>query len=497
MRVLVTGGTGVVGASTVTALLNDGHAVRLLSRHAGEDVDGWEDGVEPWQGDIADAASLQGAADGCEAVIHLVGIVDENPPKTTFQSVNVEGTRHIMREADRAGVRRFVYVSSLGAEGGTSPYHRSKHEGEQVARTFPREWVILRPGAVYGPGDEHMSVLLRMVRTLPVVPLVSGGDQEFQPAWHEDIAKALAESVVHPGVVGKAIDLAGAERTTQKAVVKQLREITGRDVPLMPVPEVAAQWGIKLMDAVGIGAPVAESQLRMLVEGNVIRDGGSNGLTEVFGIRPTPLAEGLRRFVDEQPESLPSDGVGSLRRKLFSAELRPSSMDASTLSMHLRRNLAAMMPSIITTNPEPGDDAVVDEGETLTLALPARGNVQVRVGEARDCAITLLTVEGHPLAGAVRFLCTDIDGGVRFEIQVFERAGSVVDLLVMRTVGDLLQDATWRQMVQNTAQAVGLQEVEVDQQTESLEGPEADQVEQWAHDLAMALRREEREESDV
>jgi len=110
MKVLVTGGTGVVGEAAVAALLERGHEVRVLSRHAAHDARAWPHGVEPFEGSVTDWESVQGSADGCDAVLHLVAIVDEHPPEATFETVNVGGTRVMASEAERAGVRRFVYV---------------------------------------------------------------------------------------------------------------------------------------------------------------------------------------------------------------------------------------------------------------------------------------------------------------------------------------------------------------------------------------------------
>src|SRR5688500_9395280 len=121
MRVLVTGGSGVIGEAVVRALLRRGHRVRLLARHAPEEARTWPEGVEPHKGDVTQPDTLRGAAEGCEAVLHLVGIVDEAPPHATFERVNVEGTRHVVDEATRARVPHLVYVSSLGAERGASP----------------------------------------------------------------------------------------------------------------------------------------------------------------------------------------------------------------------------------------------------------------------------------------------------------------------------------------------------------------------------------------
>ena len=93
----MTGGTGVVGRATVDALLERGHDVRLMSRHAQDDVKEWAHRVEAFPGDVSNEVEVRGAADGCDAVIHLTAIVAESPPEATFETVNVNGTRNIVR----------------------------------------------------------------------------------------------------------------------------------------------------------------------------------------------------------------------------------------------------------------------------------------------------------------------------------------------------------------------------------------------------------------
>ena len=89
MRVLVTGGTGVVGTAAVRSIVRHGHDVRLFSRNADRDVERWPRGVEAHQGKIEDPESLHGAMDGCDAVVHVAGIIAEDPPEITFERVNV------------------------------------------------------------------------------------------------------------------------------------------------------------------------------------------------------------------------------------------------------------------------------------------------------------------------------------------------------------------------------------------------------------------------
>src|SRR5687768_8220790 len=181
MKVLVTGGTGVVGEGALTELLRAGHEVRLLSRGADDGAREWPKRVEAFPADITDPTGLRGAADGCDAVVHVTGIVEEDPPGATFEGVNVQGTANVLAEAERAGARRFVYVSSLAAGRGTSAYHESKRRAEEIVRASNLEWVILRPGNVYGPGDAVISTYFVLFRTSPVVPIIGDGDQPFQP----------------------------------------------------------------------------------------------------------------------------------------------------------------------------------------------------------------------------------------------------------------------------------------------------------------------------
>ena len=489
MEILITGGTGVVGASTVTALVERGHQVRLLSRHAERDARAWPKGVAAVEGDVADAASVTGAAEGCDVVVHLVAIVDEAPPDATFQRVNVDGTRHIVAEAERARVRKIVYVSSLGCERGQSSYHRSKLAGEEIVRRFSGEWLIVRPGAVYGPGDEHLSVLLRMVRTLPAVPIIGDGNQPVQPLWHEDAAAAIAFAVERDDLNGGVYDLAGEEITSQRDLVDRFRRLTNRTSVDIPVPHLLAQFGIRAAGAVGVDFGLSDSQLQMLIEGSALPPDANNALTRAFGITPLSLDEGLRRLADVQPEQLPDDGIGPLTRKRFWADIADSRFDADRLIDYVRLNFSTLAPAIMSASAEPGTPSLVEEGVTLTLDLPLRGHVQVRVAEVDERRFTLMTLEGHPLAGAVRMQAEPVGGAVRFEVQVYDRAASIPDLVIMRTLGDTLQDRAWTQLIENVAKASGSRPANVQRSAESLSESEAEVVQRWAEELVL-LRKQ-------
>jgi NADH dehydrogenase len=492
MNVLVTGGTGVVGLSTVTALLRHGHDVRLVSRHAERDARRWPEGVEAWPGDVADPDSIRGSADGCDAVLHLVAVVDESPPEGTFDRVNVRGTRHIVREAERAGVQKLVFVSSLGCERGSSPYHQSKRAGEKIVRDFDGDWVIVRPGTVYGPGDEQISLLLMMMRTLPAIPVLGGGDDTFQPIWHEDLAEALVR-VLERGDVGRqTFDIAGPEVTSQNDLIERMSTITSRNPVRVPLPDVLAKAGIRALGAVGIDVPFSDSQLAMLREGNVIANPEANALTEILDVPPTSLQRGLELLADVQDEQLPDEGVGPLTRKRFWADIQGSRHDPDALLEYFRAHVNELTPGFIEVGAEPGTPSVVEEGTTLTLSLPLRGHVQVRVAEASDRRITLLTIAGHPLAGAVRFLFEYHGADIRFEIQVYGRPANAVDFVAMRTVGDFVQGRAWEAVVDNVVRATGGEARDgIKSESRSLSDDEARSVEAWLDAVVARLKREE------
>jgi NADH dehydrogenase len=499
MKVLVTGGTGVVGRAAVDHLLAAGHTVRLLSRHADEDVRRWASGVEAHPGSVTRDADVAGAADGCGAVLHVAGIVAEDPPEATFQAVNVEGTRRLVREAARAGVRRFVYVSSLGAEQGESAYHRSKLEAEEVVRAeFAGDWLVLRPGNVYGPGDGVVSLLLKMARTLPAVPVVGGGDHEFQPVWAEDVGEALARAVDAAAPARTSLDLAGPQRTTLHGLLDAIEKLTGRSPVRVPVPELVARAGTGLAGLLGVDFPVTADQLTMLAEENVIPEGRPNAL-DVLGVPATPLVEGLAKLADAIPEHLPEDGTGSMHRERFWADVEGSSLGPEEMLALVCDQFAALAPDTMTVSPEPQPAPRMEPGATMTLGVPLRGHVQVRVQEVTPRAITAVTLEGHFFAGVIRFMADEPRPGVvRFEVRTYNRAADLVDRVAMRTLGKAAQLATWQGFVEEVVRRSG-GTAPGGVQSEDVAMPEEDagDVERWVAELVMERRRQEPPTSDA
>ena len=484
MRILVTGGTGVIGEGVIPELIARGHDVRLLSRHAADDARQWE-GVEPFEGNVADASTLAGAADGCDAVLHIAGIAAEEPPELTFEAVNVGGTRNMLEEAKRAHAGRFVFVSSLGADVGTSDYHASKRAAERLVEASGLDWTIVRPGNVYGPGDEVISMILKMVRALPAVPVIDSGEQEFQPIWHEDLAKILASTVERNDLQSQTLDAAGPEVTTMNDLLRRFAEITGRSPVRVPVPMALAQLTTRLA-SLAVDLPLDDNKLTMLDEENVSR---GRSAVELLGISTTPLDEGLRRLADSLKEVLPEDGVGKLEHKRFWADIQGSRLSAPALMMQFRERVNDFMPLEFAA--EPGAPEKIDEGVTLTGHLPLRGNFQVRVEVAEPNHVVFATIEGHPLAGIVEFTTSERDGKVRFAVDTYTRSSNLFDLVATRTLGGPAQSANWRAVVQRAVDASGGTSDGVHEEGEKLAEDDARRVEERIKAIVQGRKREQ------
>jgi uncharacterized protein YbjT (DUF2867 family) len=167
--VALTGATGFVGRAVVEEAHRRGIALRALVRREQPACEG----VEWVRGDLADRAALADLVRGAAAVLHVAGVVNTPDPRD-FHIGNVSGTEALVECARAAGVRRFVFVSSLAArEPALSAYGRSKREAEQAVAESGLDWTIVRPPAIYGPRDREILELFKAARW-GVVPMPAG-----------------------------------------------------------------------------------------------------------------------------------------------------------------------------------------------------------------------------------------------------------------------------------------------------------------------------------
>ena len=295
MRVLVTGGTGFVGRAVVGALQDRGHTVRVLSRGARSAPPG----AACLAGSVLRPDSLPGALDGCEAVVHLVGIISEVGDQT-YERVHVDGTRNVVKAARAGGVGRFVHMSALGTRPeARSRYHRSKWAAEEAVRSSGLAWTLLRPGLIYGPGDGFVNLFAGMIRRSPVLPVVGPGTCRLQPVAVEDVARCVAGALEIQESVGRTLDLCGRESLTLNEILSEILRAMGRSRVRVHLPWSLANAQARMLEWVfprllGKASPMNRDQILMLQEDNI---GDPEPACRLFGFEPVPFPEGLRRWL--------------------------------------------------------------------------------------------------------------------------------------------------------------------------------------------------------
>ena len=189
-RLAITGGTGFVGAHLIDLAVARGHSVRALTRRPQPPRSGvtWIDGA------LDRRESLARLCEGADAVVHVAGVI--NGDADAFRQGNVVGTGHMVDAASQAGIARFVHVSSLAArEPGLSAYGRSKAASEEVVIASGNDWSIIRPPAIYGPGDRELLELFRLARRR-IVPLPPGG--RLSVIAVQDLCRLLLDCLDRP-----------------------------------------------------------------------------------------------------------------------------------------------------------------------------------------------------------------------------------------------------------------------------------------------------------
>jgi uncharacterized protein YbjT (DUF2867 family) len=229
----VFGGTGFVGRRVVRHLRESGTRVRIVSRHhrLGED-----DGIEQIAADAHDERSVEAAVAGADGVVNAISLYVEHG-RDTFHSVHVETAAKIARTARRAGIRRFVHVSGIGADTTSpSPYIRSRGEGEAAVQTAFPGAVIVRPAVMFAPDDAFLMTILRLLRSLPAYPIFGDGKTRLQPAYVDDVAAAIAQILRQNQNPYPVYELAGPRIYSYEELLRTIARIAGLRPVLMRMP---------------------------------------------------------------------------------------------------------------------------------------------------------------------------------------------------------------------------------------------------------------------
>ena len=233
---LVTGGSGDIGSRLLHALREHGWRCRCLVHK--RPVSGADETV---RGDLADTSSLQAAADGVTAVVHLAAVTHSRSA-ARYEEVNLRGTQNLLVAARAAEVGRFLFVSTRAISPDGGAYSRSKHLSEEAVRRYDLEWTIVRLPEVYGAGNkEGVDRVIAAARRGAPIPIVGRGDDILCPAHVDEVVAACVRALEVPAAVGRTYTLAGP-CVSMREFAELAGEVSGRRSRLLqiPVPAIAA-----------------------------------------------------------------------------------------------------------------------------------------------------------------------------------------------------------------------------------------------------------------
>ncbi len=287
---LLTGATGTVGRAVLTRLVARGTPVRCLVR------DPRRLGAERVQvqialGDLGDHLSFRHALRGIDTVVHLASVIRDQPGGSIEELAGV-ATWRLVGAAERAGVKRFVFFSGLGASTRSrARLMRAKAIAERAVLDSSLQHTVFAPSIVYSPGDPYLTLLARM-SWLPVLPIPGRGEAAFQPIWAEDVADcvmaALPGGAAAGGSVGARYELAGPETMTQREIVQTALDSFRRRRRIVGVPIGLTRRILGLVELFGGPTAFATWDEAELLEVPMISRHGTTH-AERLGVVPKPM----------------------------------------------------------------------------------------------------------------------------------------------------------------------------------------------------------------
>lgn len=309
--ILITGASGFLGQRLVSRALEQGHRVRALVRNPAA-VSTLLPGLLPGsgahpnyvvhQGDITKPATLPAALEDVESVIHAAATTSETAPDEALsRRTNVEGTQNLLAACRKAGVARWLQISSLSANpANTGVYGRTKFEADELVRRSGLRWTVLQPGTIYGPGSRGLfAKIVRLTNALPAVPVLGPGTQAMRPVHVDDVATAALACLDQEASVGQTYTLGGRDTLTFNEFLRAILRVQGKRKPLVHIPLWVCFPAARVLSFLLKNPPVTVDNLVGLRQ---MTAPDTTAAERDFGFAPRSFTDGLQQTFGPVPQ---------------------------------------------------------------------------------------------------------------------------------------------------------------------------------------------------
>ncbi|MDQ3922460.1 MAG: NAD-dependent epimerase/dehydratase family protein [Actinomycetota bacterium] len=275
MKILVSGGTGLLGQGLLRVLQESGeHKIRCLVRPTSRTER--LKGAELHYGDTRDVGSMEKALKGMDAFVHIAGM---------------EYALQVLEAMRRSGIERLVAVSSTSAHSRFGFRSAPRLTNEAFLAQSGLRWTVVRPSMIYGSElDHNMHKLLRFLDRFPVFPLFGTGENLWQPVYYEDLAQGLFAALTKPGTEGQYYDLPGKRPLTYTDLVRTAAGALGKKARIVRIPAEPVRWGLFVVERLKLPLPVKSEQILRLREDKAYP---YEKAREELGYTPRTFEEGI------------------------------------------------------------------------------------------------------------------------------------------------------------------------------------------------------------
>ena len=292
MNIAITGSTGFVG-SHITRVLSKKYAVTAI-KHISYSPFQKERNIKEVTASINDIDSLITAFKDIDIVIHLVGIIAETKTKT-FEGVVTRGTKNVVSACKEAGVKKIIYISAAGTSSDAAiSYFKTKYQAEQTVIASGLSYLILRHSVIYGKNDGVVSMVKKLITSMPFTPVIGSGRYILQPIYIDDLSAIVEKSIELPNVWNDTIDLAGPEPMEYVEIIRILKKTLHKKRLNIFIPMVFMKLIALLLEKIFKPSLVTVDQLIMLESGSEV---DITKMKEFFSIEPVKFENGLKKYL--------------------------------------------------------------------------------------------------------------------------------------------------------------------------------------------------------